>query len=271
MNFSDIRNHLYNEAEKYWLSSMLIGFLVQVVAILALIINNHYFLVIAGAVTLFIPIVGKWLQEISNDKANSALKCRLAILYSDAFGEDIPAQISRDICAMVSGEKVKGAPFIKPYYDSKIPHGTKRLAGIVSESAFWTYNLAKKMVVLIGIYTGCYFLLGLILAYFIVQMNIESALLLVIFKSFIAYISFVLGSESIILIKKYNELWHKSEQTYKETDRFSRRKKLSTVKIMQIVEEYNLLLINSPPIPSFIYKISKRTLNDAYKNSLEVE
>ena len=219
----------------------------------------------------FIPMIGRWLQEISNDKASCALKCRLAILYSDAFGKDIPAQISRDIRAMVNGEKVKEAPFIKPYYDSKLPYGPKRLAEIVSESAFWTYNLAQKMVVLMSVYTGCYFLLGLILAYFIVQMNIEPTLLLMISKSFIVYISFIFASESTILIKKYNELWHKSEQIYKETERLSRFKKPSTIKVMQIVEEYNLLLINSPPIPSFIYNLNKETLNDAYKNSLEAE
>lgn len=271
MNFADIRNHLYDRAEKYWWASLLLGLMVQTASIFSSMIQNAVFTVIASTVLFFVPIVARWFQEKSRDDSLRALKCRLAILYSDAFGENIPSDISREIKSWVDEAKLSKAPFKRPYYDSKLSSGPNRLADIVSESAFWTYNLAENMRLIMFLYTGAYLLSALIVMYFLFQINLGTGVLIGLAKLVIALISLVFTSEAILLIKQYNELYSESKQVYKVTGKMISTSDLKTSEIMQIVEVYNILLISSPPIPGMIYKFRQESLNRAYKKVIKNE
>ena len=173
MDFSDIRNYLYNRAEKYWWTSLLLGLGVQFISVISTITKNPAFTIISSVLLIFVPIIARWFQEISKDDTFRALKCRLAILYSDAFGSEIPLDISREIKCWIKEKKLSKAPFRRPYYDSELDHGSNRLADIVSESAFWTYNLARDMRAVMFIYSGIYFILSMLVLYFLFQTNLQ--------------------------------------------------------------------------------------------------
>lgn len=271
MNFADIRNHLYDKAEKTWWWSLLLGFSVQIFTVASTTVKDASFTVITSTILFFLPIVARWLQENSKDDTLKAIKCRLAILYSDAFEEDIPSDISREIKSWVDAGKLSKAPFKRPYYDSNLKAGPNRLADIVSESAFWTYRLSSDMGLIMFLYSGLYILSALTLIYFLFQINLGVGILINVAKLVVAMISLVFTSEAILLIKQYNELYSEAKQVYKITSKMVSDKKLKVAEIMQIVESYNILLISSPPIPAYLYRIKQDSLNKAYKRTLRNE
>lgn len=271
MNFSDIRNHLYDTAEKYWWRSLLLGLAVQIASTISIVIQNAAFTVGTSTILFFVPILARWFQEKSKDDTSKALKCRLAILYSDAFGGNIPSDISREIKSWVDESKLSKAPFKRPYYDSKLPVGPKRLADIVSESAFWTYNLAGDMRLMISLYTGLYLLSAFTVIFFLFQINLGVGVLIGIAKLIVILISLVFTSEAILLIKQYNELYSEAKSIYVITERMVSASNLKTSEVMQTVEGYNLLLVSSPPIPGRLYKVRQSSLNKAYKKVIKNE
>ena len=271
MNFADIRNHLYDSAEKYWWLSLLLGFAVQVASIISTVIQNAIFTVVASTILFFLPILARWFQEKSKDDTVKALKCRLAILYSDGFGENIPADISREIKSWVGPAKLNKAPFKRPYYDSKLAVGPNRLADVVSESAFWTYNLAGNMRLAMSLYTGAYLVSALTIMYFLLQINLGTGVLIGVAKLVIALISLVFTSEAVLLIKQYNELYSEAKRVYAVTGKMVSASNLKVSEIMQIVEGYSILLISSPPIPGKLYKLRQNFLNKAYKKVIKNE
>lgn len=269
MNFSDIRNHLYDSAEKYWWFGLLLGLSVPLISLFSSFSADQNSIAILGVLLFFLPIVGRWCQELSKDEALKGLKCRLAILYSDAFGNGIPSDISREIRSWVKKNKLNKAPFKRPYYDSKLPVGPNRLADIVSESAFWTYNLALDIRGIMFVYAGIYLILVISLMYFFIQSNLKPDFIISVMKSLIIFASVIFTSEIILLIKQYNELYIDAKQTFTITTRMKDVKKLSTLEIMQIVERYNILLVSSPPIPSILYRFRQDFLNQAYKRIIK--
>ena len=74
-----------------------------------------------------------------------------------------------------------------------------------------------------------------------------------------------------MLIKQYNELYCEAKQVFVTTAKLLKMKKVSISEVMQIVENYNLLLASSPPIPGFLYKSRQTSLNQAYKKVLKNE
>jgi len=271
MNFADIRNHLYSKAEKYWWASLLLGLGVQVASIVSTVIQSALFTIVTSTILFFIPILARWFQEISKDDTLKALKCRLAILYSDAFGKDIPFEIAREIKSWVEENKLSKAPFKRPYYDSKFSHGPNRLADIVAESAFWTYKLASDMRLIMSLYTGIYLVSALTVMYFLFQINLGTGAMVSAAKLITALISLVFTSEAILLIKQYNELYSEARRVYTVTEKMASTSGLDVSEIMQIVEGYNILLISSPPIPGRLYRIKQDSLNKAYKKVIKNE
>lgn len=271
MDFSDIRNYLYNRAEKYWWASLLLGLSVQFVSVISTLAKNPVFTIISSVLLIFVPIIARWFQEVSKDDSFRALKCRLAILYSDAFGNEIPSDISREIKCWIKDKKLSKAPFKRPYYDSKLDYGPNRLADIVSESAFWTYNLARDMRAIMFVYSGVYLLISMLVLYFLFQTNLQLGMIVNLTKVIFSFISLVFTSEAILLIKQYNELYCEAKQLFFTTAKLSKIKKVSSSEVMQTVENYNLILASSPPIPGFLYKSRQNSLNQAYKKVLKNE
>lgn len=265
MDIADIRNHLYDRAERHWLTSLLLGLGVQVVFASTTVIQNATFTITTSTILFFIPIATRWIQEKSKNDTLKALRCRLAILYSDAFNESIPTEVLREINSWAGMTKLSKAPFKKPYYDSKLTPGPNRLADIVSESAFWTYNLANDMRWLMSFYTGIYLVSALTLVYFLFQINLGAGILVIAAKIVIAMVSFVFTSEALMLIIQYNELYLEAKRIYGDTAKLALKKRLKVSEIMQIVEGYNILLISSPTLPSRLYKFKQNSLNKAYK------
>jgi hypothetical protein len=263
----DIRNHLYDEAEKLWWRSLYLTLGAQLSSLIAVIFNETWILAIAGLLALVSPIGVVWLREWASTHSQRADKCRRLILYSDGLGEEIPREDLATIRAWTTGIQLENAPFIRPYYASNIPIGSNRLVDIIAESAYFTCHLAGKAAGYLQIIFATS-ALGLIsILYISISVPSSESIVIVVAKSAISAISFFLAGDIFFLWKKYSDLKAQANETFKICAILRDESQLSLSQAMQTVEDYHLVLVQSPPIPFNLYIKYQDSLNRAYQES----
>jgi hypothetical protein len=275
-NLSDIRNYLYDQAEVRWWYSLWLSLCAQVLALIATVNNKLWLLAIAGFLALITPIAVAWLREWANNLTQKADKCRRMILYADSLGEDIPSHELAMVRAWTTGIKLQQAPFTSPYYSSSLSNSPQRLMDITTESAYFTEFLAAKTVnyLLVFLVISILILSGII--YFadfatstatISQENQDMSGVKWAVKAALTAISFILSGDILLLWKKYSDLKLSAQSTFQKCADLRYDKSLSISEAMQVVEDYHLALIQSPPIPLKLYLIYRDPLNQSYQDS----
>jgi len=264
-DLADIRNYLYEEAEKLWRWSLYVSASVQVLSLIAAFTNSSWFLVIVGLLALTAPISITWLREQANQRTQKADKCRRLILYADGLGERIQQEELANVFSWVN-VKPKPAPFISPYYDSNFPVGTNRLADITSESAFFTKAIAEKVKFYLQIFLFISSLLIIIILYLAATTG-KAGIIINTSKVTTSIISFLLAGDIFILMARYSELSAVAKETFLLCSKLKGRQDLKVSEVMQTTEDYHITLIQSPPIPFIFYQKYQKSLNDAYKKS----
>lgn len=270
----DIRTTLFDKSECFWLLSIFLGIITQVIVLILPFIENDPFVTTTGFLLILFPILSSIVKEWSNSYKNQGDKCRRLILYSDGLGNEItPHDLSNIRCALLGKVRFKEAPYIKPYYSSSFTPGYRRLADITAESAFFTFHLAKKMVFLVSMLIIISIAILAAAVYFIyIAANssgtlVENQNLAIIAKTVAITMSFIFSCEMFFLWFKYNSLSNVASSVYKDCDKLRNEESPGSMQVTQAIEEYHVTLIQSPPIPKFIYLKYRDQLNDAYRKS----
>lgn len=263
----DIRNYLYDEAEKLWWWSLYLTLGAQVSSLVAVLINKAWVLAIAGLLALVAPIGVVWLREWASTLIQQADKCRRLVLYADGLGEEISQKDLATIRSWTTGIQLKAAPFTRPYYASNLPSGSNRLVDIIAESAYFTCHLAGKVAGNLQIIVAISALVLLGILYLSICVPNSTSIIIIVAKSAISAIAFFLAGDLFLLWKKYSDLKLQANETFKVCAALRDEPQLSLSQAMQTVEDYHLILIQSPPIPFKLYLKHRDPLNNAYRES----
>jgi len=263
----DIRNYLYDEAEKLWWWSLYLTLGTQLSSLIAVVINNAWILAITGFFALVTPIGAVWFREWASALTQQADKCRRLVLYADGLGETIPKEDLATIRSWATGNQLKAAPFTRPYYVSKLSPGANRLVDIVAESAYFTCHLSGKAASYLQIICSISAIVLLSILYFSISVPNSADVIIIVAKSTISAIAFFLAGDMFLLWKKYSDLKMQANETFKVCALLRDEPQLSASQAMQIAEDYHLALIQSPPIPFKLYIKFRDLLNDAYRKS----
>ena len=263
----DIRNYLYDEAEKLWWWSLYLTLGAQLSSLIAVLINEAWVLAIASFLALVAPIGVVWLREWASTLTQQADKCRRLVLYADGLGEEIPKEDLATIRAWTTGIQLKAAPFTRPYYASKLPSGSNRLVDIIAESAYFTWHLASKAGGYLQIICAISALVLVSILYFSISVLNSVNIVIIVAKSAISAIAFLLAGDVFLLWKKYSDLKIQADKTFNICASLRNEPQLSLSQAMQNVEDYHLVLIQSPPIPFKLYSKYRDPLNNAYRKS----
>lgn len=263
----DIRNYLYDKAERLWWWSLYISLGAQLLSLIAVLIDKVVILALVGFVALVAPIGVVWLREWAAKLTQKADKCRRLVLYADGLGEDIPKEELATIRSWTTGVQLKQAPFVRPYYASNFPHGSNRLVDITAESAYFTSCLAERVAsyLLIILIISALVVIGIL--YFSTATATSTNVVATIAKSTTSAITFLLAGDIFLLWKKYSELKAAANETFRLCAKLRDEPKLPIHEAMQVVEDYHLNLIQSPPIPLKVYLKYRDALNEAYQRS----
>lgn len=265
-DLSDIRNNLYGKAENLWWMSLYIAIGTLFLSLIAVWAD----FTIVGFMAIASPIVITWLREMAADTTNKADKCRRIILYADGLGQEIPKHELANIYAWGMGGSIDKAPFVSPYYSSKLNAGPNRLADIVTESSFFTYQLVDRVNFRLKVIFCLSIIMIVGLLYtsdiFVKHLNQESVLS-IFSKSAAILIAFLISGDFFLLIKKYSDIRTIAKESFDKCVRIRDDVNLKEIEILQTVEEYNIAIIQGPPIPFRFYLKYKDELNEIYRTS----
>ena len=93
------------------------------------------------------------------------------------------------------------------------------------------------------------------------------SIVIIIAKSALSAIAFFLAGDIFFLLKKYSDLKAQADATFKVCAILRDESKLSLSRAMQTVEDYHLVLVQSPPVPFKLYLKYQEPLNHAYQES----
>lgn len=273
-DLSDIRNHLYNRAEKLWWITLYIALGTQAIVLAAVWGPNKTFSAIAAILSFLAPIAIVWLREHALTITTKADKCRRLILYSDGLGRHISSGDLAQVRAWALGWELTSAPFVKPYYASEKPVGPSRLADIMTESAFFTMNFAERMVfwLRIVLLVSAIMVMGMLWA---ISLILEEGgitgppVVSAMFKSAAFVLAFLMSSDFVLLHQKYGELRVLAKEVFDQCARLRDDKTMTESGILLISEDYSLALIQSPPIPLCLYVKYRDAMNIAYRSAAD--
>lgn len=263
----DVRNHLYDQAEKWWWWSLGLTGAMQIILLTAVIWNQETAVYISGFIALVVPLAATWLRVLAGGYSGKGDKVRRLILYAEGLGRDIPPQEMSTIRSWTIGESMKPAPFEGPYFASNLEPGPKKLADITAESAFFTKNLAAKAYrFLVGAFVVSLLILAAIIYVgLIVEKGTGNAP--VLGNVILLFASVLLGGDVLLLMKRYNGLKAAAGAAFDRCADLRDREAPTTFEVMQAVEDYHLALVPSPPIPFKLYKRYGGHLNEVYRSS----
>lgn len=271
-DIEDLRNHLYANGDKLWWISFWIVLGTQALMLVALWINYANLVAVVSLIALAAPILIAWLREKANTAILRADKCRRLILYAEGLGRPIAGEELSEVRAWGMGSTLKDADFVAPYYTSTKPVGPNRLADITAESSFFTCQLSERvlgtlwLVLLISL---CMVFSILFLSDILAPLKKEGSIdpIINLAKSLAIVIAFLLSGDFLLLIKKYSDLRAMANDTFQQCVSLRDKKSLQEPHMHWIVENYNIGLIQSPPIPDMYYRKYKDELNSIYRKS----
>jgi hypothetical protein len=267
-NLSTIRHNLFLKAERLWLYSLALSIIILLVSIVIIMIDNPTVLILGSGLIFFGQIIALFLKESSNKAQETADKCRRVILYSNGFGTDIRKEDYAIAKTWVKFQDGMKSVYVKPYYASNRPPGPNRLAEIMSEAAYFTYCLSDSTAGILNIILA---LAGIIVATmiyvaFFAQLNQNT--LAIIGKTVMVLVGFFFVSDVFSIKRKYQKMSEVALRTFSELSRMSKNGELREFEVMQVVEDYNIELVQTPPTPSMLYNRDKDKINNAYRQAL---
>ena len=266
-NLSDIRNQLYNKAEKYWWLSLSVSLGIPLLTLATLILKTSNIQIYIGFAAIISPVGLFWLRNIAEENSTKADKCRRVILYADGLNHPITHEDQMKIRACTLKSDIRPAEYEKPYYESNYEPGPKRLVEITKQSAFFTSMLAKevsetltKILIFFGIVILAIIYLGL-------PMLEDTKKLSLIAKSATIIISTLYAGDLIWLKNKFADLHNESEAIISQSIPLLQKKELTESEAFRLVEDYHITINLKPPIPNRVYKKHVERLNKIYRES----
>lgn len=263
----DIRNYLYDKAERFWWYSLYFYIGIPILSVMILNLNIIWLQTLFGFIALLSPFGIVWIREIAAQYTIKADKCRRLILYADGLGNDIPHIEQIKLKALVKNANIKSAVFESPYYTSSFSHGPYRLIDIVKESAFFTSELSKEVSEILKILLVILFVVFIFVFYYGITITQHAKEIQNIAKSAIIIVSFLYCGDFYWLWRKYSTYCNETDKILHKCTDILKNGDLKISDVFQIIEDYHLLINSNPPIPKALYIKNYEKLNRIYRET----
>ncbi len=261
------RYYLYHKAENFWWISIIAVIFLQIVVLLTAIIGNVKVTNAVAFLSLLLTVGIVWLRQYSNILINQAYKCERLLLYSDGLGQPIPSYEMVIVRSWVMGKKMKSVCLDSPFFYSKLPKGLKRLLDNTAESAFFVSSLTKKMLYFLVITLIISLICAVTSLYTMFSVMPGNISIAPFAKATISLMVFFLWGDLAILKFRYHVANKEASKVLSTCLHLLNRNNVTGREIVEIVEDYNLILAQSPPVFQLIYSKYGPHLNQIYRES----
>ncbi|MEK6776177.1 MAG: hypothetical protein AABY87_04750 [bacterium] len=266
MNLIDAMRTEYGRSKRFWHWSLGFSLLLYLLAALSVFYSAGWGVKTIGVIAFIIQILLFFSRALTGRHFSLGEQIRRLAMLNDGLGKSPSelqlAKLKEKIGVIETDEPA----YVGPYYESKLPVGPKRLLEIVAESAFFTSGLARTSVYVFGVisivgvllvFTGLIFVLKTELS----QSNLDAAA-----KIAVISMAFWATGDLASTALRFNSLANASEKILDQCGYFLTQAGDCRDEAHATAAEYNCAVIQTPPIPAFIYKWRQNILNEAWRN-----
>jgi hypothetical protein len=226
--------------------------------------------------TIYIPMVLLLVQcgafifrELSINRFSFAEYVRRLAMYHDGLGIKISDLQWKYLKKSIGKAKDSEPPFIGQYYDSKLSQGPKRLLQILSESSFYTINIARKAFLTMATLTAINIVSVVILIFIMVNICDVHSIVLKITMLSLPILSFWASGDVVNMSLRFRELHINCSLVLLKCDELQRTNIIDLSEVLRLSDEYNCALSGSLPLPTKYYEASKAELNAVWSANLK--
>ena len=215
------------------------------------------------SVGLVLQLAGFSLRIKSEQHARRAQRLRHCSLMQNGL-EFTPSPTQLALLSIHVGKVTRAERAI--YYTSNEPPSERRLLSNVAESAFFSLNTAERIA---GYLTWSAILSAVVMFFVVVifvfgvdsspQVKLATQVSLLIF-------SFLGTGEFAILAFRFRQGTNEGRDILAECDRIQGAGPTSVLDAMSVLCQYEIMMANCPPLPSWIYDRQREQLDDAWLN-----
>lgn len=268
-----IRHSMYIRAERWWwiaLGCVVVGGIAALLLVRPIFPQDSPASTAIFLVSVVAPVLAAIARWLSGHFSGRADLCRRAFLYRDALGADLSIDERRIVALWPANTPLNDVTKQAPYFSSGQQRGPTRLADAVSESAFYTAELARKV---------SYFGLALVGVVFLFLISAVSALATLSLGSAQGEFDAVIGivavaaltlftCEILVVAIGYGSLAKESESVFRSACQFQELSEHNLVTALRLAESYSIALAANLPIPNFLYRWHRNRIDHAYRTAL---
>ena len=254
---------------KYWLAlATLCGAGVLLIDVLIIFAGqpNVFFALLAALLAVFNSAFN-WRSDRVRETAEATLRkfemCR-------GLGWEISKREIANIIAAAPSSVKKAARSTEEYnyFSSTSGFGAKKLLEDLEESSWLTKHQARRM----SKYVGGFAILVVILAFISLVITIESMLPATVSESIaritVTIIVFMFSAGYVRLAFDYDLLANQAGRAEDEAYRLRSEKKISEIEAIKLLHDYQIDRANSPIIPTWIWRLMNKELNELWNERL---
>jgi hypothetical protein len=250
----------------WWLGQLGLRLLALVVGVVAAAAGDRTVVIVSAMVGLLAVFFAYLCQRNSDGSQSLGEKTRRAIVLENGLGWTISSDAERSLRLRFSRWTKRIARGLKnppdPYYASAEPPGPKRLLDNLKESIFWQAALCEKMAIYCLWAVGALVVLLVLTAWLALMTLQDQAAREVAAKLLAAVVAFLITRNTGDLWWSFHKVASHLRQIEAQAQELGRQRatpKLADV--LKLVHEYDILLVQAPQVPDFVYWANRDELN----------
>jgi len=250
-----------NLATTFGIIVLLINILVTFVSA----ISTYLVIVVAGFTIL--NMIFQWRSDKLRGTAEATLR---KFDLHNGLGWEISSREITNLLASAPNSVKKAARSTEEYtyFASTQDKGPVRLLENLEESAWWTWNQAKRMSKYVGVF-GVVILVIAFLTLIVALQNTPSQTSADnIAKITIVVIVFIFSGGYIRLAFDYNLLFHSAKEIENQAHRLRQEPNISEIEAIKLLHDYQIIRANGPLFPSWLWRMVRTELNELWQTRL---
>lgn len=263
----NVRAYMFARGERLWFSAWWLAVIGLAAGLGLAVVQDSRASIGLGLCAALSPVAITWLRELSNQVRAKGDLCRRLVLYSDGLGRPLPPAEVALVESSVLGRSIPDATYVEPYYASTADPGPRRLAENTAESAYFTSALATIMArrFLIGaVAAGAVVIACLAI---LLQADANKTALKVAGQWIGPAIAFIISGDVLVVWWQYHCLALSAQQVFRSAGEAAAQN-AELPEIFAIVEEYHLVLAQSPPLTKGLHTKYHGALNVSYRAAM---
>jgi hypothetical protein len=263
VNLVDAMSDDFDMAKRWGLIGLLIGMGIYVASLITVFLPLG-----ADKPVVIILLLAQIFAFVARARMDEAYGCgeavRRAAMLQDGLGYQPSVLTIANLCARRGTPDVCNISYIGPYYASQSLPGSKRLAEILLESAFWTGNLSSKTAKLLWCVVAGASILIVCSGVAFLFWGSQGTRVDEIARALLVSLSFWTIGDWASLALKYRVLAASNAAVLSGAEKFISCNSTNSAEALILFGEYNAALASAPPIPQIIYMHYQQRLNDAW-------